>query len=144
MIRWTRSARCRSRGRNGGFTLIEAMIAMAILGLGLLALAAMQLHAMKGGASGRNASEAAAIAQTRMERLQGQTWTDVAPTGGWTVAQVETGSGQTNLTYSVDWRIADVVVGSTRSIDVRVTWDERGRPDRVVAFSSMRFNREQL
>jgi prepilin-type N-terminal cleavage/methylation domain-containing protein len=132
------------RRRSGGFTLIEAMIAMSILALGLLALAAMQLHAMKGGASGRNTSEAAMIAQTQMERLQRETWTNVAPTGGWTTPLNQTGSGQTNLSYSVDWRIADVVVGSTRSIDVRVTWDEPDRPDRTVAFSSMRFNRELL
>jgi prepilin-type N-terminal cleavage/methylation domain-containing protein len=133
-----------ARRRNGGFTMIEAMIAMTILAFGLLASAAMQLHAMKGGASGRNTSEAAAIAQTQMERLQRVTWTNVAPTGGWTTPVIQTGSGQTSLTYSTDWRIVDVVAGSTRSIDVRVTWNERDRPSRVVAFSSMRFNRELL
>ena len=55
----------RIRCGNEGFTLIEAMIAMSILAFGLLALAAMQLHAMKGGASGRNTSEAADIAVLR-------------------------------------------------------------------------------
>jgi prepilin-type N-terminal cleavage/methylation domain-containing protein len=134
----------RPRRHNGGFTLIEAMIAMSILAFGMLATAAMQLHAMKGGASGRNTSEAAVIAQTRMEGLQRETWTNVAPTGGWTTPVSQTGSGQTNLTYLVDWRIVDVFAGSTRSIDVRVTWDEPDRPNRVVAFSSMRFNRELL
>ena len=133
----------RSR-RSAGFSLIEAVIAMAILGVGLLALAAMQLHAMQGGASGRRASEAAAIAQTRMELLQRATWTSIAPTGGWTTAVTQGSSGQSADTYDVVWRIADVVVGSTRSIDVRVSWDEPDRPNRSVALSSVRFNREAL
>ena len=132
------------RRRSGGFSLLEAVIAMAILAVGLLALAAMQLHAMQGGASGRRATEAAAIAQDRMERLQRQTWTSVTPTGGWTAPETEVASGQSGLTYAVDWRIRDVVAGFTRSIDVRVIWDEPGRAGRSVSISSIRLNREQL
>lgn len=132
-----------SRGhRSAGFSLLEAMIAMSILALGLLALAAMQLHAMQGGASGRRATEAAAIAQTRMELLQRQTWASVAPTGGWTAPITANASGQSGHTYDVDWRITDVVAGATRSVDVRVSWDEPDRPNRSVSISSIRFNRE--
>jgi prepilin-type N-terminal cleavage/methylation domain-containing protein len=137
-------ARIRRRSRADGFSLIEAMIALSILGLGLLALAAMQLHAMRGGSSGRRATEAAALAQTQMERLQRDTWTNVAPTGGWSAPTTQTAPGQSDETYDVDWRITDLVAGSTRSIDVRVTWDERDRPGRTVAISSIRFNREDL
>lgn len=139
-----RNRRWLSRRRSGGFSLLEAMIALSILGLGLLALAAMQLHAMRGGASGRRTTEAAAIAQTRMEQLQRTTWTSVAPTGGWTGNVTQSASGQSGDTYTLDWRIADVVAGSTRSIDVRVTWSEPGRPNRNVSVSSLRFNREAL
>jgi type IV pilus modification protein PilV len=130
--------------RRAGFTLLEALIAMSILGVGLLALAAMQLFAMRGGESGRRTTEASAIAQDRMERLERATWTDVAPTGGWTTAETVSSSGQSGVEYDVSWRIADVVAGSTRSIDVRVTWQEPQRGSRSLAMSSMRFNREAL
>ena len=56
--------------RAGGFSLLELMLAMSLLALGLLVLAGMQLQAMRGGSSSRRASEAAAIAQVRMESLQ--------------------------------------------------------------------------
>jgi type IV pilus assembly protein PilV len=136
-----RSSRLR---RRAGFTILEALIAMSILGVGLLALAAMQLFALRGGESGRRTTEAAAIAETRMEQLQRATWTDVAPTGGWTAASTLSSPGQSGVEYNVKWRIADVVAGATRSIDVQVTWTEPQRGSRSFAISSMRFNREDL
>ena len=136
--------RTRRIRRDSGFTLLEALIAMSILGVGLLALAAMQLFAMRGGESGRRTSEAAALAQTRMEQLQRATWTDVAPTGGWTAATSVSSPGQSAVQYDVSWRIADVVADNTRSIDVRVDWTEPQRGSRSLAISSMRFNREAL
>lgn len=134
----------RTRRRSAGFSLIEALIALSILGVGLLALAAMQLHAMRGGESGRRTSEASALAQARMEQLQRATWGDVAPTGGWTAGSTVSSPGQSDVAYEVRWRIADVVAGSTRSIDVQVNWDEPERGSRSLAISSMRFNREDL
>ncbi len=134
----------RTQRRSAGFSLLEALIALSILGVGLLALAAMQLHAMRGGESGRRTSEAAAIAQARMEQLQRATWTDVAPTGGWTAGSTISSPGQSGVDYEVRWRVADVVAGSTRTIDVQVNWDEPERGSRSLAISSMRFNREDL
>jgi prepilin-type N-terminal cleavage/methylation domain-containing protein len=140
-----------ARGR-GGFTLVEITIALGVFAVGMLALAAMQLHAMRSGSSGRHATQAAAIAQTQMEQLQRLRWTDpgLATTGGAFVAPVvqsnlvQGSPDDVEMTYSVDWRIADVEVGWTRSIDVRVTWDEPNRPGRSVVLSSLRYNREAL
>jgi prepilin-type N-terminal cleavage/methylation domain-containing protein len=143
MRRPRRSSRPR---RRAGFTLLEALIAMSILGVGLLALAAMQLFAMRGGESGRRTTEASAIAQDRMERLERVTWShpDLAPSGGWKPADTESSPGQSGVEYTVTWRVSDVVAGSTRSIDVLVTWDEPQWGSRSLAISSMRFNREAL
>ena len=55
---------------------------------------------------------------------------------------VQAETNQHEQTYTVDWRITDLVTGWTRALDVRVTWDEPGRPNRSGAFSSVRFNRE--
>lgn len=132
------------RGRQAGFTLIEMMIALLVFAFGMVTLSAMQLHSVRGANQGRHATHAAAIAETRMERMQRLTWAQIAPTAGWAPAQTETSSvqGQAEKTYSVDWRITDLEPGWTRSIDVRVTWDEPGRLGRSVVISSVRFNRE--
>jgi prepilin-type N-terminal cleavage/methylation domain-containing protein len=136
--------------RRAGFTLLEIAIALAVFAVGMLALAAMQLHAMRSGSSGRHATQAAAIAQSQMEQLQRLRWTNLATTGGTFTAPVtvsHTVQGdvdQVEMAYAVDFRIADVEPGWTRSIDVRVTWDEPNRPNRRVVLSSLRYNREGL
>ena len=142
----------RSQRERAGFTLLEIAIALGIFAVGMLGLTAMQLHAMRSGSSGRHATQAAAIAQSQMEQLQRLRWTDadLADTAGAftaPVTQTNTVQGDPNqveMTYAVDWRIADVEPGWTRAIDVRVTWDEEKRPNRSVVLSSLRFNREGL
>ena len=136
----------RRKRESSGFTLIEIMIALSLLGIGLLSLAAMQLTAMQYGSRGRHLTKAAAVAEEQMEILMRQTWDDLDPTA-WTAPEtvnevVQGPTDHTEQAYSVSWRIADVDAGRTRSIDVRVQWNERNRPNRQYAISSMRFNHE--
>ena len=134
----------------GGFTLLEISIALGVFAFGMLGLAAMQLHAMRSGSSGRHATQAAAIAETQMEQLQRLRWTDLTPNSpAWTVPvtrtnEVTSDAAQVEQRYRIDWRIANVENGWTRSIDVRVTWDEEHRPNRTLVLSSLRYNRESL
>jgi prepilin-type N-terminal cleavage/methylation domain-containing protein len=135
------------RRSSGGFTLVELTIAIAVFAVGMLSLSAMLLAAMQGGSRGRHTTQASAIAESRMEQLQRLAWTQLAPTAGWATPvtvhnTVQAGTDKHEQTYSVDWRITDVVTGWTRAVDVRVTWDEPGRPNRRVTFSSIRYNRE--
>ena len=135
-----------------GFTLLEISIALGVFAIGMLGLAAMQLHAMRSGSSGRHATQAAAIAQSEMEQLQRLRWTDpdlADSAGAFTAPSTQTNTvqgdpDQVEMTYTVDWRIADVEPGWTRAIDVRVTWDEENRPNRSMVLSSLRYNREGL
>ena len=132
-----------SKARRQGFTLLEVMIAISLLAVGLLALAAMQIQAMKGGRAGVVDTYATTLAQDRIERLQRLTWADVGPTSGWTtatsVSHPTNGQG-----YQLQWQIADVVANWTRSVDVRVTWNAPGRPNRTRVLSSLRYNWEGL
>jgi prepilin-type N-terminal cleavage/methylation domain-containing protein len=128
-----------------GFTLLETMIAMAILGGGLLAVAVMQLQAIQLGNRGRHQTQAANVAQRRVELLQGSTWAALATTAGWTAPvtvnhTVNDGNIRVDQTYAVSWRISDLVGGITRSIDFKVNWDEPKRPGREYAISAVRFN----
>jgi prepilin-type N-terminal cleavage/methylation domain-containing protein len=135
------------RRSEGGFTLVELTIAIAVFAVGMLSLSAMLLAAMQGGSRGRHTTQASAIAESQMEQLQRLTWTQLAPTTGWSTPvtvhnTVQAGADLNEETYTVDWRITDLVTGWTREIDVRVAWDEPGRPNRSVSFSTVRFNRE--
>ena len=128
------------RSRRAGFSLLETVIALSILAFGLLGLSAMQIVAADFGSRGRNSTQAAAIANGQLEALQRRTWTQIGPTA-WTAPTTVTARGQS---YELSWRIADDVAGTTRSIDVRVNWDEPKRSNRQYAVSTIRFNYEGL
>jgi prepilin-type N-terminal cleavage/methylation domain-containing protein len=142
--------RTRRTARNDGFTLLELMIVGSILAFGLLTLSAMQLQALRGGARGRHASAATSIAENRMEQFEAMSWTQLATTGGWT-ANVNVNNtiqgdpaNRVEETYRTSFQIADDVANWTRTIDVRVAWDDEGTPNRSVTLSSIRYNRENL
>ncbi|HEX2486818.1 MAG TPA: prepilin-type N-terminal cleavage/methylation domain-containing protein, partial [Myxococcota bacterium] len=71
--------------RRGGMTLVEVMLATVLLAFGLLAMLALQMHAMRGGQRGRHYTEAAQIARDQMELMHRTPWAaaTVQPTA-WT------------------------------------------------------------
>lgn len=148
--------RARERRRSEGFTLIEVVVAMGILATGLLAVSAAQLYAMRGGRQGRHTTDAAEIAQTRIETFQRTAFDDpeLNPTAGFTAPldvpiNVETSTGVPILeqNYELTWRITNGPVVSGRiflkTIDVRVDWDEPNRPNRSYTITTTRHNDAQ-
>lgn len=138
--------RKRGHDRERGFTLLEIVISLGILAFGLLAVAAMQLHAFKGGSQARHTTQAMAVAQDRMEAFLRANFAGMVQTVGWSAPQtvsqqIEAGTGtQTEQVYTVAWRISDDVVSWTKTVDVRVTWSEPDRPNRQVVITSRRYN----
>jgi prepilin-type N-terminal cleavage/methylation domain-containing protein len=137
------------RQRSGGFTLVEVMIVVGILTFGLLALSAMQIKAMHGSDRGRHATNAAAVAENRMEQLQQAPWASIAVTGGFVNdpteqnnIQVDGGASHAERAYNVSYQITDVEASFTRAIDVQVSWTEEGGEVRSITLSSIRYNRE--
>jgi len=137
---------CALRARAEGFTLLEVMIALAILGFGLLAMAAMQITAMTGGRAGRHTTQAAVVARDQMETFQRNAWTSpqLTATAGWTVPitvnNVPDGGAGTEQSYAVSWRITNVDPSWIKNVDVRVAWDEPNFPGRTLTISSTRYN----
>lgn len=139
--------------RRGGMTLVEVMLATVLLAFGLLAMLALQLHAMRGGQRGRHYTAAAQVARDRMELLYRTPWNDpgVQPTA-WTAplavsteVDLEGGAAAQEQAFAVDWRVT-ANGADLRQFDVRVTWYEPNDPPppnpprRRYALTSLRFN----
>lgn len=125
--------------RASGFTLIEVMIAMAILAFGLLGLAVLQIHALQQSAAGRHTTQASHVARTFLEQTHRlpwsalgsavNTWTD--PGWGGATSSVSTqiatpdGGLSSEKTYDIAWRVSEVgAAGCLREVEVRVRWPE--------------------
>lgn len=151
------------RRREGGFSIIEAMIASVVLGFGLLTLAVMQLAAMKQASMGHHSTDAAAIARTHLEQIRRVPWTEVTDAqaaGTWTDTDWPGATGTVNTvltdvagidavtkTYTVEWRVNDVLDAGgdprpcLRDIELRVTWPEEDRSsDKTLQLDTRRYN----
>lgn len=133
-----------------GFTLIEVMISATILAVGLLALAGMQVSAIRGGKQGRHTTEAAAVARSQLEQFDRMPWGSLAATAGWIAAPPISNPGNTvqstagvvvEQPYNLQWRITDLVVNQTKSIDVQVTWTDNSNGQlKTLVLSTMKYN----
>jgi prepilin-type N-terminal cleavage/methylation domain-containing protein len=138
--------------KHEGFTLVEILIAIAILAFGLLAVATMQVRAIKTNAIASGISQGLTVGQAKVEELMNLSYShaDLNDDGG----GVSNGTGQdadddgvdddggnfglddttvadgsdANGRYTIYWNIAvDEPVTSSKTIRVIVTWIERGR-----------------
>jgi prepilin-type N-terminal cleavage/methylation domain-containing protein len=69
-----RGAKCRRCLPESGFSLIEAMVAMAILSLALVSLADLLAMATRANMTARNTTRAVILAEQKMEQLNGLAW----------------------------------------------------------------------
>lgn len=110
---------------SSGFTLVEVLVALFILGVGVLAVAPMFVYAMRCGAVGADLGSVGAIAVERMERLRAEDYLDLAA-GGSLAADVAGYSDLTDPDFVVRWRIQDnVTPPATKTLSVRVTANRR-------------------
>jgi len=121
----TRSNSEKKQMDNKGFTLIEVLITMAILSIGILAVAAMQITSTKVNSSSRRITEATALAETQIERLIQLPYDhdDLNP--------VNNPHGGPQGAYTVNWNAAEVDLDSdgandSKTIDLTVSWSYFG------------------
>ena len=109
---------------NGGFSLLEVLIALTIFTIGILGMAALQITAIKGNYFSNNLSEATALAQQKFEELV-QTDYNLDGTG----QPLEAGNhSETSGKYTVNWTVQDdTPIQDTKTIIITVTWTERGK-----------------
>jgi len=135
-----------------GYTLIEILIAIAILAFGLLAVATMQVTAIKTNAIASGISQGLTLGQTKVEELMNLAYsalndTDLDGTDedadddgidddGGNFGLNDTGNDsdneEPNGRYTIYWNVAvNEPVISSKTIRVIVTWTEKGRNKRI-------------
>ena len=138
-----------------GFTLVEVMIAIAIVAIGMLSVAAMQVYSTNKTTSANRSTRGFVWCSDRIEILKNLPYTDAnlvgAPSPGvtYTPAQDadgidndrdgqidETGeSGDITLTWTV---VDNAVVPNTKTITVSVTWQRPLRQQGRIALTTVR------
>jgi len=119
-----------------GFSLIELLIALAILALAMLAAASMQFNSIRNNRSGNILTEANMLAKAKMEELKNTsdltTLTNGADTG-------INAAGQSGGIYDRSWTIENL--GTTaRRITVTVQWNKGSKTNRISISSNTRGN----
>ena len=117
----------RRRSRERGFSLIELMIAITVLGIGLLSLAGLFPLAMQRVNVGDLESRATFHAQAKIEELKRLSWTALTATAA--ADTVET-------VFARNWTVqVDAPVPGMKQVQVTVAWTDKRGP-RTVTISS--------
>ena len=119
-----------------GFSLIEVLIAMAILAMSMLAAATMQLGSIRNNATGNMVTQATMLAKAQMEVLKNTA--DVTTLADGTQNNIDA-DGLPGGIYNRSWTVSNL--GTTaRRIMVTVQWSKRGRSRTIVLSSNTRGN----
>jgi type IV pilus modification protein PilV len=114
-----------------GFTLIEVVISLIILGIGILAVAAMQVTSTKGGYFSSNVTHATILAQDKLEYLKNLSYSHSDLSNG----QYNEGPISGTI-FARQYMIAEDAGNSIKTITVTVQWTDRG--NRIISLSTIR------
>ncbi|MEW5735473.1 MAG: prepilin-type N-terminal cleavage/methylation domain-containing protein [Thermodesulfobacteriota bacterium] len=109
-------------GKSGsrGFSLLEVLIAMSIMSVGLLALAQMQVAAMKQNRSTTVRTDAISVGQDAMEKVVNSKWDDVPSLAG--TETVERNGVQYTVTTALSAGPGGLTAAS--KVMVSVAWND--------------------
>ena len=103
-----------------GFTLLEILIAVSIFAIGVLAVASMQISAIRGNRLGNEVTQATLLAQDKLEELKNSA----------DIASVPDSSDQQGI-FTRSWQITPAT-GDSRLVTMTVTWTVAGASHNMV------------
>jgi type II secretory pathway pseudopilin PulG len=110
--------------REGGFTIVEALVALLIMTFGMLAISGMQMSLSQNSDISKQRTEATRLANEKMEELRSFT---AISTGTITWNGLADGSDtiSTNTTYTRSWSLSGTITDAYRPVTVAVSWLDR-------------------
>lgn len=115
-----------NKNNHKGFALLEALIAIVVLAIGVLALAKFQTNVVQSNAEAKARTEALNLAQKKIEELR-RFATEAEYNSGARLANTYTVNNiaGTNATYTMTTTITNAVGGSYKNVKVVVSWPDR-------------------
>jgi type IV pilus assembly protein PilV len=108
-----------------GFTLIEVMIALVVMSIGLTALAAVQISAIRGNAFSKRMTTAVSIADEKMEQIKSRPYVDIASESSIQITQ-------SNMNFASQVTVAnDSPLPNAKTINVTVSWEDGAKSHSV-------------
>lgn len=131
------------RSRSRGVSLIEAIVALAVMGFGMLGIAAMQSSLRQNSDTARQRAEATRLASEAIEAMRSYS---VVNTAGGKIAYADLVTGVaapqlalpstitgTNATYTRTVEVNDTGAQNRKTVFVKITWADRGgQPQELV------------
>ncbi|HEU4344876.1 MAG TPA: prepilin-type N-terminal cleavage/methylation domain-containing protein [Candidatus Binatia bacterium] len=119
----------------GGFTLIEMLVAVLVLTIGLLGTAGLTAQVVQGNFFSKNITSATVIAQTQLESVQNKGY------AGATTASFSSAAASVNMggvSFSRTTTIAENSPASNmKTVTVTVTWNENNNVGRAVTLETI-------
>jgi type IV pilus assembly protein PilV len=101
-----------------GFTLIELMITLVILSMGLVALAGLQVSAIKGNTFSKRMTAAVSIANQKLEQIKDTAYANI-------LSESSTQITQSNMTFTRQVTVTNnSPMANTKTVNVTVTWSD--------------------
>ncbi len=130
------------RAAQRGVSLIEAVVAMAVMAFGMMAIVALQSTMRLNSDVAKQRSEAVRIAEEAIEAWRGfavlpvtagmPAYGDITSTGGTAVTGYTT-----NTSYLLTRTVTDVPTQGYKSLQAVVSWQDRGGTDQSVTLSTI-------
>jgi type IV pilus assembly protein PilV len=130
--------RTESSGSRPGFTLIEVLIATAVIGVGFMAAATMQSMSIKHNHKSWLVTSATYLAMDKIEELRNLPNDQITAAGSPESDIDETGTAGGVFTRSWTVQVDQPAIGM-REVDVTVAWQERGQ-NRNIQVSTVIYN----
>ena len=109
-----------SRGLDAGFTLVESLLTLAIMSMSLLALAGLQITALRGNTLARRMTAAVSIAEQKIEQLKNTSYVNIQ-------AEAATQVTAANLHFTRQVTVTDGPLPDTKSVSVLVSWQDHSK-----------------
>lgn len=141
----TRVLPARRPVRSAGFAMLEALVALAIGGFGLMSVVRLQVGLQAESDLAKQTSEATFIAQGRIEELRAFQQINAASAANLAAGQwgyLNIGSGAqtvngTNAVYNTSWVITNAIGGvRSKTAVVNVNWTDRRNQPQVASLST--------
>ncbi|MEK8050469.1 prepilin-type N-terminal cleavage/methylation domain-containing protein [Ideonella sp. DXS22W] len=114
----------RGAGAGRGFTLLEALVALALVAISLMGLMRLYSTLSRGEDDARQRGEAVLLAQDRLEQLRSYTSIDGA-SNSWNTLASGSDTASSNTSFTRRWTLGGASTDPMRAVSVQMSWTDR-------------------